>query len=243
MKKIVIGLGENKNVEKAVRQFLKDYDVNIHIVRNSEDLIKSVFDENVDAVVRGSLPANNIISKLKSKHNNLNVNRATLIEKEDDYKFLIAPVGIDEAQNLEERIKLAKQTINFFEKINITPTIAVLAKGRNDDYNRLKTVDTSLKDSEKLTKTLKKEYPKYNIKNYHILIEKAIHDKCNILLAPDGIIGNIIFRTLALINKWPSMGAITLGIPNVYIDTSRDQSAEVYYRSLKLAYNLSEKNL
>ena len=242
MKNLVIGLGENENVNKAVRKFLKDFDVNVNIVRNSEDLINSVFDESVDGVVRGSLPASNIISKLKSKYKNFSVNRATFIEKED-YKFLIAPVGIDEAQNLEERLTLARQSISFFEKLNITPSVAVLANGRSDDYNRLETVDTNLKDSEIITKTLKKEYPNYNIENYYILIEKAIHNKSNILLAPDGIVGNIIFRTLALVDKWPSMGAVTLGIPHIYIDTSRDQSAEVYYRSLKLAYNLSEKNL
>ena len=242
LKKLVIGLGENKNIKKAVHKFTSDFNANVKIVTNSEDLINNIFDSNVDGVVRGSLPASDIITKLKNKYPNSNVNRSTFIEK-DDYKFLIAPVGIDEAQNTEERLILARQCISFFEKLNIKPSVAVLANGRSDDYNRLETVDKSLNDSEILTKTLKKEYPEYNIKNYYILIEKALNDKCNVLLASDGIVGNIIFRTMVLVDKWPSMGAVTLGIPNVYIDTSRDQSAEVYYRSLKLAYNLSEKTL
>lgn len=37
------------------------------------------------------------------------------------------------------------------------------------------------------------------------------------------------------------MGAITLGIPEIYIDTSRDQSEEGYERSIKLAYQLAKK--
>ena len=70
---------------------------------------------------------------------------------------------------------------------------------------------------------------------------KAINEKNNIIIAPDGITGNIIFRTLVLVNQWPSMGAITLGIPEIYIDTSRDQSEEGYERSIKLAYQLAKK--
>ena len=52
-------------------------------------------------------------------------------------------------------------------------------------------------------------------------------------------IGNIIFRTLVLVNLWPSCGAVTFGIDSVYIDTSRDQNVDGYLRSLKLAYNLA----
>lgn len=240
MKNFVIGLGENKNVIEAVKKFKKDYDVNIELVSDSRTLINSVFDENVDGVIRGSLPASNIISQLKNKYPESSINRTTFIETEDDYCFLIAPVGIDEAKNINERLILAKQCIEFFKTLNIKPRIAVLANGRSDDYNRLDIVDKSLNDSKTLTEKLQKEYPEHTIKNYHILIEKAIKDKYNILLAPDGITGNIIFRTLVLVDKWPSMGAVTLGIPHIYIDTSRDQSSKVYYRSLKLAYQLSK---
>ncbi len=75
--------------------------------------------------------------------------------------------------------------------------------------------------------------------NHYILIEKALKDKCNIIIAPDGIIGNIIFRTLVLVNSWPSCGAITFGITGIYIDTSRDQNIKGYLRSLKLAYKFA----
>ena len=79
----------------------------------------------------------------------------------------------------------------------------------------------------------------FEVKNHYILIEKAIKDKCNVIIAPDGIIGNIIFRTLVLVNSWPSCGAVTFGINSIYIDTSRDQNINGYLRSLKLAYKLA----
>ena len=78
------------------------------------------------------------------------------------------------------------------------------------------------------------------MKNYFILIEKAINAKSNVIIAPNGRVGNIIFRTLVLLNSWPSHGAVTFGMDNVYIDTSRDQSIDGYVRSLKLADELSK---
>ena len=46
--------------------------------------------------------------------------------------------------------------------------------------------------------------------------------------------------TLVLLDSWPSYGAVTLGIDEIFIDTSRDQSVEGYLRSLKLAYKLAK---
>ena len=69
--------------------------------------------------------------------------------------------------------------------------------------------------------------------------DEFLNENCNVIIAPDGIIGNIIFRTLILVNSWPSCGAITFGINGIYIDTSRDQTVEGYLRSLIFAYKLA----
>ena len=129
---------------------------------------------------------------------------------------------------------------NFLKKLNKTPKIAILAEGREDDFGRGKEVSNSITESKKLTKLIN-EKTQENVKNYFILIEKAINDKCNIIIAPNGRVGNIIFRTLVLLNSWPSYGAITFGIDRTYIDTSRDQSIDGYVRSLILANDLAEK--
>jgi predicted methyltransferase MtxX (methanogen marker protein 4) len=105
-------------------------------------------------------------------------------------------------------------------------------------YGRSERISSSIDESEKLTQLIE-ENTNFEVKNYYILIEQAIKDNCNVIIAPDGIIGNIIFRTLILVNSWPSCGAITFGINGVYIDTSRDQSVEGYLRSLKFAYKLA----
>ncbi|HIH62108.1 MAG TPA: methyltransferase, partial [Methanobacteriales archaeon] len=60
----------------------------------------------------------------------------------------------------------------------------------------------------------------------------------NLILAPDGITGNLIFRSLVLIGSARSHGAITLGIDPIFIDTSRAQTVKGYERALRFAYKL-----
>ena len=167
---------------------------------------------------------------------------------------MLAPVGIDEGKNIEEKVELAVQAANFLQYLGKMPKIAVLAEGRKDDLGRSDRIDESLLSSQSLTDVLIETFKEldnfdndsndisknYSIKNYYILLEQAIEDGYNIILANDGIFGNIMFRTLVLLDKWPSYGAVTLGIDEIFIDTSRDQSVEGYVRSLKLAYKLAK---
>ena len=236
MKTIAIGVGENENIIQACHIFKgKHPKTDIKLIYKDEDLIKDVLDDKIDGVVRGSLPASNIMKELKEKYPNLS--RATYVNG-DEYDFLLTPVGIDECVSVEDKFNMAMNCVDFLKKVNKVPKIAVLAEGREDDFGRGSEVSNSIKESKKLTKMI--EESNEDVKNYFILIEKAINDKCNIIIAPNGRVGNIIFRTLVLLNSWPSYGAITFGIDRTYIDTSRDQSIEGYVRSLILAEELSE---
>ncbi|WP_305554227.1 methanogenesis marker protein Mmp4/MtxX [Methanobrevibacter sp. V74] len=237
MKTIAIGVGENENIIQACHIFKEKHPkTDIKLIYKDEDLVKSVLDDNIAAVVRGSLPASNIIQELKEYYPNLS--RATYVNGEK-YEFLLSPVGIDEGKNVDERFDIALNCVDFLKKFGKDPKIAILAEGRDDDFGRGSEVSNSIADSKKLTKLIE-ENTDENVKNYFILIEKAIQDKSNIIIAPNGRVGNIIFRTLVLLNSWPSYGAITFGIDRIYIDTSRDQSIEGYVRSLTLADDLSK---
>lgn len=237
MTRIAIGVGENENIIQACHIFKEKHPKNdIILIYSDEDLIKAVLDRNIDCVIRGSLPASNIMNQLKEKYPNLS--RATYINKEG-YELLLTPVGIDEGNTVEDRYKLTIQCSDFLKQVGKKPKIAILAEGREDDFGRGKEVSNSLKESKKLTKLIQ-ENTDDEVKNYHILIEKAINDKCNVIIAPNGRVGNIIFRTLVLLNSWPSYGAITFGMDRTYIDTSRDQSIDGYVRSLILAELLTK---
>lgn len=236
MIKIAVGLGKNKDVIKACEAFKKENsNVEIITVDNDNDLVKAILDDDVNAVVRGSLPASSVMKELKSKFSD--ISRATYING-NNIEFLLTPVGIDEGTTVEDKLKIAIHCGEFLKKQSKIPKIAVIASGRKGDYGRSEEISKSIDESNELTKLIK-ENTDFEVINHYILIEKAIKDNCNIIIAPNGIMGNIIFRTLVLVNSWPSCGAVTFGINSTYIDTSRDQNIEGYLRSLKLAYKLA----
>lgn len=207
MKRIAIGVGENENIIQACHIFKEKHPkTDIILIYNDEDLIKAVLDKKIDGVIRGSLPASNIMKELKEKYPNLS--RATYVNG-DGYEFLLTPVGIDEGNTVDERYEMTMQCVEFLKKVGKTPKIAILAEGREDDFGRGKEVSNSIKESKKLTKLIQ-ENTDENVKNYFILIEKAIKDKCNVIIAPNGRVGNIIFRTLVLLNSYQVMGQLPL---------------------------------
>lgn len=235
MKTIAIGIGKNKNITKAIDIFKNKYEIDIKLIQNDDELAKAILDNDIDAVVRGSLPASGVIKEVKKHFPE--ISRATFVHG-NGHEFLLTPVGIDEGTTVEDKLKIAINCGEFLKKLNKEPKIAVLADGRKGDYGRSEKISQSIDDSEQLTQLIK-DNTEFEVENYYILIEQALNENCNVIIAPDGIIGNIIFRTLILVNSWPSCGAVTFGIDGVYIDTSRDQSVEGYLRSLIFAYKLA----
>lgn len=234
---IAVGVGENKNIVKACELFNNKYgDAEIKPVYNDDELVESILNDDIDSTVRGSLKASEVMKTLKKNYQN--ISRATYVHS-DEYEFLLTPVGIDEGNTVDEKLNIAVNCAEFLEKLNKTPKIAVLANGREGDWGRSSEISKSIDESKQLTELIEKETD-YNVKNYFILVEKAIKEKCNIIIAPNGIIGNIIFRTLVMLDSWPSYGAVTFGVNSIYIDTSRDQSVDGYLRSLILAYDLAK---
>lgn len=236
MKTIAIGVGKNKNITKALEIFKNRYSIDTKLIQTDEELVKSILDEDIDAVVRGSLPASGVIKEVKKYFPE--ISRATFVHG-DEHEFLLTPVGIDEGTTIEDKLKIAINCGEFLRKLNKEPKIAILADGRKGDYGRSEKISKSIDESEQLTQLIK-ENTDFEVKNYYILIEQALNENCNVIIAPNGIIGNIIFRTLILVNSWPSCGAVTFGINGIYIDTSRDQSVEGYLRSLIFAYKLAK---
>jgi putative methanogen marker protein 4 len=160
--------------------------------------------------------------------------RASFLEANDS-KFLFAPVGIDEGDNLQDKLNIVELGAEFLLKLGIKPKIGILSGGRPQDIGRSPKIDTSIEEGTKLEKIIKN---KYFVKHYFILIEDAIKDNANLILAPDGISGNLIFRTLVFLGSGKSHGAVTLGIDEIFVDTSRSQSVEGYKRALEFSYYL-----
>ena len=228
--KIAAGVGENKNVIEAS----KKVDFEVILTESEEELINMLLNKEVDAAIRGSLSASIILNILKEKYQS-KIYRASLLET-NGQKFLFAPVGIDEGDMLEEKIKIIDLSAEFLSKLGIEPKIAVLSGGRSQDAGRSQKIDDSIAEGEHVTRAAKS---KYSAKHYFILIEDAIKDNVNFILAPDGISGNLIFRTLVFLGSGKSHGAVTLGINEIFIDTSRSQSVEGYIKALEFSNYLA----
>ena len=228
--KIAAGLGQNKNIVEASKM------VNFEVIltKSEEELIDMLLNKKVNAAIRGSLSSSNIMSILRKKYGN-NIYRASFLEV-NGHKFLLAPVGIDEGDNLEDKRKIIELGAKFLLKLGIKPEIGILSGGRPQDIGRSPKIDNSIEEGVSLTEIIK---DKYFVKHYFILIEDAIKDNVNFILAPDGISGNLIFRTLVFLGSGKSHGAVTLGIDEIFLDTSRSQTVEGYKRALEFSYYLA----
>jgi putative methanogen marker protein 4 len=228
---VAAGVGENENILNAI----DGVEFDVVVARSEDKLIELLMSGKVDAAIRGSLSASLIMSKLKKIYPELY--RASYIEF-NAKKFLLAPVGIDEGETLAQKFQIAVLGSQFLQAEGVKPYIAVLSSGRPNDKGRNKRVDESMEAGENLTSMIRQR--SIDVKHYYALIEDAIRDEANFIIAPDGIIGNAIFRTLVLVAGAESNGAVTLGMKEIYIDTSRSQDVDGYKRALKFANQLAE---
>jgi len=234
--RIVAGVGRNKNIVEASEMV----DFQVYLSESEDEFVQLISNGEAQAFVRGSLSASEVMSSLKNKYGNFY--RASFLESKG-CKFFLAPVGIDEGDLISQKIKIIELGAKFLQKIGTEPRIAIISGGRAQDVGRSSKIDNSIAQGELLTKTLidkQTQYNKYSVKHYYILIEKAIADKANFILAPDGITGNLMFRTLVFLGSGKSHGAITLGINEIFIDTSRSMDTEGYIRALNFAKYLAD---
>ncbi|TFG21112.1 MAG: hypothetical protein EU530_01365 [Promethearchaeota archaeon] len=183
--------------------------------------------------VRGAISAARFIQFLKviltslrsDVYDVLRISRIALIETSDNLQFLFAPVGIDEATNFEKKKYFLNNAALLLGELGIEPQLSVMSGGRFGDLGRNKYVDETLKTAELLVSYFETEAPmKLKISNDQILIENAVK-KGNFLLAPDGVSGNYIYRTLVYLGAGNAYGALYSSVyfkhKKVLLDTSR----------------------
>jgi putative methanogen marker protein 4 len=196
----------------------------------AEQMIADLARGRIAAAVRGTLPANQTLSLLKRASGVESLLRAALLETQKGEKFLLAPVGVDEGWTVDQRIELANRGRILAERCGLKTKVGILSGGRWGDTGRHPEVDRSLADAELVARRTGGEH-------YQILIEEAIRD-CGVIIAPDGISGNLIFRTLVFLGSGRGHGAPVLNISRIFIDTSR--ATPDYANALRLAESLLE---
>jgi len=233
--------------------------------RSQQDNNQNPIKWKLHACIRGSLSSSNFLKILRSysnnkppeklKQNKVNISktiqfedmgektfRLALLETAKGRQFFYAPVGIDETSSWEDRKALLENTIQFFKKIGLYAKVSLLSGGREGDKGRDPKIDENITTVERLRDQLSKDYPNIQIKHHYILIEKAMKSDSNIIIAPEGISGNLIYRTLVHLGNGRAYGAVYLNLFNsqnkVIIDTSRAAEQSEYEGAIKLALYL-----
>ncbi len=181
-------------------------------------LVEMLQDGIVGAIVRGNLGFRTLAPELKQKFGSRNLQRITILDIASR-KVMLAPVGIDEGDEKRDLISLASGGKALAKKLGFPFRLAVISGGRLEDRGRSERVDKMLDRSGALARGLRQA--SIDAEDYGIELERAIEEGATMILAPDGVIGNIIFRSLALVGNIESFGAYASSLPKVYVDTSR----------------------
>jgi len=193
-------------------------------------LVEDLVAGKIGAAVRGTLPSNSTLRALKLATGVDRLERIALLETAAGTKFLLAPVGVDEGWSVEEKLSLIEKGRTIAEKLGLPRNVAVLSGGRLGDIGRHPRVDASIEEAKLVAQ-------RGDATHYQILIEDAVKE-CGLVIAPDGISGNLIFRTLTLIGGGQAHGAPVVNIDGIFVDTSR--ASPNYTNALLLAVSLLE---
>ena len=184
---------------------------NVVIYDDPYELMDDLVSGNVEAAIRGDMSSSHLLPILKEKVGLSELERVAFMEPIGGRMFILAPVGIDEGWSNEQRINLAVKSAVLARRVGMGEKIAIMSGGRCEDVGRCKRVDSS--------------------------IESAM-DIVDILIATDGITGNVMFRTLHFVGGAEALGAPVVNMDKVFVDTSR---AKTDYRdSIALAMMLTE---
>jgi putative methanogen marker protein 4 len=234
--RVRVGIGRGTdagNVERSV-EAMKQYDVAIY--DEPEALVDDLMAGKIDAAIRGDMSSSVVLPIVKQRTGIKALERIVFLELLNGKMIIMAPVGIDEGWTDEQRIGLARQCVKMARRIGLGTRIAVMSGGRCEDRGRCRAVDSSIDSALNIVKTLKAEG--YDAYHCQILIEEAVKN-ADILIAPQGIVGNIIFRTLHFIGGAKALGAPIVNMEKVFIDTSRVKTD--YTDSIALAMRLTEE--
>jgi len=221
-------------------------------------LMEALLSGNIRGAVRGNLPSSSVIGELRGM--GIEPRRAAFFGFRDRLRALV-PVGIDEGPTPAERAEMAllaadilmalrnenadgdagpvhdpggrddagSQRVGTFRSIRV----GVLAAGRPGDTGRSGTVARSLAAGREITESCMGNGLDAHL--YGIEIEKAL-PASDILVAPDGITGNYIFRILFHFAGVEFLGAVYMGLPFVLVDSS--SSRRHYDGPVRLAAKL-----
>jgi putative methanogen marker protein 4 len=215
-----IGIGLPEPVAEDMRGHLAKKRCKLRVVASNDphELVSSLKNGEVDGAVRGTLSSAKILEEIREVFSLRQVMRTAVLEDVKGRQFVLTPVGIDEGVDRKSRLELVEATLSYFSCLGWNIDIGVLSKGRPEDWGRSQEIELSLKDGEWLVDTLRRKGMK--AEHYSILIEDAVAES-DLVVAPDGVSGNLIFRSMHFLGGGKAYGAPIVNLDKVFVDTSR----------------------
>ena len=213
-----------------------------------ETLLDLLISKNVQGVVRGSLKAHSTMkalnNKLKDFTSSNNIRIALIQNSLTNNMIYLSPVGIEDGGDIASKKLIVSKGVELLKLIGLKPKIDVLAAGLfPDDLGRNTLADGTINDAIEIVRDFK-EKGDFEITSSGITFEKAIEDGANLIVSPNGIAGNLLYRTLVHVADWKSFGSVLtfqdLNFTDFnYIDTSSIGTVHEYRRAMTLASALS----
>lgn len=225
--------------EESLLEKFKSQIIIIEADEPDQEIIKLLQQKTVTGIIRGSMGSTKFLQIIKTRLNIPDINRIAILETHKGHQFFFGPVGIDEGNNYEKKKNFIKRSIETLNSLEIIPKISILSGGRRSDMGRDSYVDETIKSADKIVEYFNKEIPELSISHDEILIECVVKKESNLVIAPDGISGNLIYRTLVHLGGGKAYGAIYMGIKKIIIDTSRVGNLDEIKGALLLAIALS----
>ncbi len=237
--------GSRKSIDHIANNklFSKNKEI-ITLVESDEptsEILNYLKTNQISCVVRGNLGSTKFLLGLQSILNISEINRLALLETFTGYQFFFGPVGIDECNDYDSKIIFINKAIKEIKALNLESKVSILSGGRIGDIGRNPRVDSSIEEAQKVVDHFRVKSSSLMIEHSEILIENAIAKKSNLIIAPDGISGNLIYRTLVHLGGGKAYGAIYMDIDRAIVDTSRVGDISEIRGALILAQSLSAR--
>lgn len=204
---------------------------------DARSLVRAVRRGDVGAGVRGSLPAGAFVKALGK--DGAHLQRGVLLEPRPGRGVVLGPVGVVEGATAGARARFAQEAAALLLHARLLtedPLIAVMATGRPEDASRGPAVARSVAQAQSVVRRLERQG--LDAFSAGVLLEDVLLG-ADIVVAPNGASGNLLFRALHLVAHVPSFGALCTGTRLALIDTSRARAS--YEQPVRLAAYLARR--
>lgn len=232
---VIVGIGAGKD-RAPVEYSAAQYPGKVTVYDDPEALVDDLVAGRIDAAVRGNMSSSVVLPLLRAALGLEELERVVILEPAGGRLFCMAPVGIDEGWTKTQKMDIVRKSVPLLRALGLGNRVAVMSGGREDDMGRNDRVDRTIIDAREIVPALRAEG--YDAYDAEILLEDIVRE-ADLVIAPDGISGNIIFRALHFIGGAKALGAPVINTDRVFVDTSRAKAD--YIDSIALAMKLTEK--